>query len=66
MSISLHFKLVYLVEVELNGRKGPVRIAAFEEAIPAIGVDTLEKLGLRANPVTGKLEPILLGYALHI
>ena len=56
----------YLAEVELNGRKGPMRIASFEKAVPAIGVDTLETLGLKVNPLTGKLEPARGAYALYI
>ncbi|AAL62843.1 MULTISPECIES: aspartyl protease family protein [Pyrobaculum] len=47
---------VYVAEAEIEGRRGPVRIVAFKGAIPVIGVDTLETLGLRVNPVTGKLE----------
>ena len=57
---------VCLAEIELNGRKGPVRIAAFENAVPAIGVDTLEMLGFKVNPLTGKLEPVRGSYALYI
>jgi len=33
-----------------------LRILAFENAIPVIGVDTLETLGLKVNPVTGEIE----------
>lgn len=57
---------VYLAEICMNGRKGPVRVAAFKKAVPAIGVNTLETLGLRANPITGKLEPTRGGYALYV
>ncbi|OYT40263.1 MAG: hypothetical protein B6U89_02630 [Desulfurococcales archaeon ex4484_58] len=47
---------VFIAEVEIEGRKGPVRILAFPDAIPVIGVDTLETLGLKVDPSTGKLE----------
>ncbi|MGC8974157.1 MAG: aspartyl protease family protein [Thermoproteus sp.] len=47
---------VYVAEAEIEGRRGPVRVVAFEGAIPVIGVDTLETLGLRVDPITGKLE----------
>jgi predicted aspartyl protease len=39
-----------------NGRRGPVSILAFKDAIPVIGVDTLETLGLKVDPVTGRIE----------
>ena len=57
---------VHLAEIELNGRKGPVRIAAFKNAVPAIGADTLETLGFKVNPLTGRLEPVRGPYALYI
>ena len=47
---------VFVGEVEIEDRKGPVRILAFPGAQPVIGVDTLETLGLKVNPITGKLE----------
>ncbi|AEA12996.1 hypothetical protein TUZN_1526 [Thermoproteus uzoniensis 768-20] len=47
---------VYVAEAEIEGRRGPVRVVAFEGATPVIGVDTLETLGLRVDPITGKLE----------
>ena len=47
---------VYIGEVEIEGRKGPVRILAFPDAHPVIGIDTLETLGLKADPITGKIE----------
>jgi predicted aspartyl protease len=45
-----------MAEVEIEGRKGPARIIAFSNATPVIGVDTLEMLGLKVDPVTGKIE----------
>ena len=47
---------VFIGEIEIEGRKGPVRILAFPGAQPVIGVDTLETLGLKVDPTTGKLE----------
>jgi len=47
---------VFIVECEIEGRKGPVRVLAFEGAIPVIGTDTLETLGLKVDPVTGRIE----------
>lgn len=48
---------VFIAEAEIEGRRGgPVRILAFSGAMPVIGVDTLETLGLRVDPVTGKIE----------
>jgi len=47
---------VFVAEAEIEGRRGPVRVLAFENAVPVVGVDTLETLGLRVDPVTGRLE----------
>jgi predicted aspartyl protease len=47
---------VFVAEGEIEGRRGPLRILAFENAIPVIGVDTLETLGLKVDPVTGRIE----------
>ncbi|MGC8608110.1 MAG: aspartyl protease family protein [Vulcanisaeta sp.] len=47
---------VFIAETEIEGRRGPVRILAFSGAMPVIGVDTLETLGLRVDPVTGRIE----------
>jgi predicted aspartyl protease len=47
---------VFIAEGEIKGRKGPLRILAFEKAIPVIGIDTLETLGLKVDPITGKIE----------
>ena len=43
---------VFIAECEIEGRRGPVRILAFKDAIPVIGVDILETLGLKVDPVT--------------
>ena len=47
---------MFVAEVEIEGRRGPLRIMAFKDAMPVIGVDTLETLGLRVDPSTGKVE----------
>ena len=47
---------VFIGEVEIEGRKRPVRILAFPGAEPVIGVDTLETLGLKIDLTTGKME----------
>jgi predicted aspartyl protease len=47
---------VFVAEVEIEGRKGPLRILAFKEAMPVIGVDALETLGLKVDPLTGRVE----------
>jgi predicted aspartyl protease len=47
---------VFVAECEIEDRRGPVRILAFKDAIPVIGVDTLETLGLKVDPVTGRIE----------
>jgi predicted aspartyl protease len=47
---------VFVAEAEIEGRRGPLRILAFEGALPVIGVDTLETLGLKVDPLTGKVE----------
>jgi len=44
-------------EVEVEGVKRPVPVAIGEdEETPVIGYTTLEILGFKVNPVTGKLE----------
>ncbi len=47
---------MFIGEVEIEDRRGPVRILAFPGAQPVIGVDTLETLGLKVDPTTGRLE----------
>jgi predicted aspartyl protease len=47
---------VFVAEGEIEGGRGPLRIMAFENAIPIVGVDTLETLGLKVDPVTGRIE----------
>ncbi|MCR4404287.1 MAG: aspartyl protease family protein [Candidatus Acetothermia bacterium] len=46
-----------LAEVEIEGVKRPVLIAAGgEKEKPLIGYTTLEILGFKVNPITGRLE----------
>jgi predicted aspartyl protease len=46
-----------LAEVEIEGVRRPVLIAiGGEEEKPVIGYTTLEVLGFKVNPITGKLE----------
>jgi len=45
-----------LAEVEIEGVRRPVLVALGEEEAPLIGYTTLEVLGFKVNPVTGKLE----------
>ncbi len=45
-----------LAEVEIEGVRRPVLIAIGEEGKPLIGYTTLELLGFKVNPITGKLE----------
>jgi len=47
---------VFVAEVEIEGRRGPLRILAFKEAMPIMGVDALETLGLKVDPLTGRVE----------
>jgi len=48
---------VYVGSIEIEGREGPAIIASFKGAKSVIGVQSLEALGLKINPSTGKLEP---------
>jgi predicted aspartyl protease len=47
---------VYLASIAIDGREGPAIVLAFEGAKEVVGVQTLESLGLKPNPDTGKLE----------
>lgn len=44
--------------VEAEGRRGPVFVAELHVPSPLLGVFALESLGLKPNPVPGKLEVI--------
>jgi predicted aspartyl protease len=47
---------IYYASAGIDGREGPAIILSFEGAREVIGVQTLEALGLRLDPATGKLE----------
>ena len=49
---------LYLAEVEVKGRRGPVFVAEVDVPTPLLGVFALETLGLKPNPTTGELEVI--------
>ena len=48
---------IYYAAIAVDGREAPAIVLAFEGAKEVIGVQTLEALGLKPNPDTGKLEP---------
>jgi len=47
---------VFIGEVKIEGRRGPVRVLVYPNARPVIGADTLETLGLKVNSTTGRVE----------
>lgn len=49
---------LYIAEVEAGGRKGPVMVAEMDVPVPLLGVFALESLGLKPDPLSGKLEVI--------
>jgi predicted aspartyl protease len=49
---------LYVAEAEAEGRRGPVFVAEMDVPTPLLGVYALETLGLKPNPLTGKLEVI--------
>lgn len=49
---------LYLAEVEAEGRRGPVFVAELDLPTPILRTYALETLGLKPNPVTGKLEVV--------
>ena len=49
---------LYLAEVEAEGRRGPAFVAELDVPTPMMGTYALETLGLKPNPVTGKLEVV--------
>jgi hypothetical protein len=48
---------IALALIQIAEREAPVKIAIDDGAMKVIGVETLEALGLKVNPITGKLEP---------
>ncbi len=49
---------LYIAEVEVEGRRGPVMVASIDTPIPLLGVFALESLGLKPDPISGRLEAI--------
>jgi predicted aspartyl protease len=49
---------MYAIIVTLESRTAPTLTACFEGAKNIIRVRTLEDLGLRVDPISGKLEPL--------
>ncbi|MEM2998505.1 MAG: hypothetical protein QW542_06130 [Thermoproteota archaeon] len=49
---------LYLAEVEAEGRRGPVFVAELDLPTPILRTYALETLGLKPNPVIGKLEVV--------
>jgi len=47
---------IYYASASIDGREGPAIILSFEGAREVIGGQTLEALGLKLDPATGKLE----------
>jgi len=47
---------VGMIDIKVNGREVPTMVLIMGEE-PLLGVETLETLGLKVNPETGKLEP---------
>ena len=47
---------VYSLWLELGDREGPIIALTFRGAQQVIGVQTLESLGLKVNPITERLE----------
>lgn len=43
--------------IELEEREAPVKIVIADGAMKLIGGEMLEALGLKVNPIRGKLEP---------
>jgi len=49
---------LFLGEAEAEGRKGPVFVARLDVPTPILGTYALKTLGLKPNPITGKLEVV--------
>ncbi len=46
----------YAIRAAIGDRDGPAIAASFDGAKAVIGVQTLESLGLKVNPITGEIE----------
>lgn len=49
---------VTVAHLRLNGREGAIQIEVMDVPEPLLGVNALEALGMKDNPVTGELEII--------
>jgi len=49
---------LYLAEVEAEGKRGPAFVAELDIPTPILGAYALETLGLKPNPLSGKLEVV--------
>ena len=49
---------LFLAEVEVAGRRGPVFVAEVDTPTPLLRVYALETLGFKVDPKTGRLEEI--------
>ncbi len=49
---------LYIAEIEVGGRKGPAMVAEIDVPVPLLGVFALEALGLKPDPLSGRLEAI--------
>ena len=55
----------YAAMLQIGKRKGPCIIVTFDGASASVGVQTLEALGLKVDPITEKLEetrPVGIAY----
>ena len=48
---------IALALIQVEDRQAPVKVAIGDGAVRVIGVEALEALGLKVNPLTGGLEP---------
>ena len=49
---------VTVAHLRLNGREGAVQIEVMDVPVPLLGVNALETLGMKVNPVSGELEVV--------
>lgn len=52
--------------LEILGRETVAKVLLSDIKEPALGTETLETLGLRVDPVTGKIEPSRTGKLGHL
>jgi clan AA aspartic protease len=49
---------VTVAHLRLNGREGPIGIEVMDVPVPLLGVNALEALGMKVNPVSRELEVV--------